>query len=68
LNYRVVVQPLSPEDGGSFLATIPELEGCLSDGETPEEALVHVRDAIEQWLHEAERLGRPIPAPLVEAA
>jgi antitoxin HicB len=35
----------------------------MSDGETPEEALVNVQDAILTWIEGAEELGRPIPEP-----
>ena len=47
--YPVVIEPLSKEDGGGFIATVPDLPGCMSDGTSREEA--------------ATRLGRPIPAP-----
>jgi antitoxin HicB len=63
LRYSVLIEPLSDEDGGGFLATVPDLPGCMSDGETPEEALVNVQDAILTWLEGAEELGRPIPQP-----
>ena len=43
LRYPVIVSPLSEEDGGGFLATVPDLPGCMSDGETPEEAIVMFR-------------------------
>src|SRR6476619_3119662 len=45
----VMIAPLSAEDRGSFLATVPDLPGCMSDGETPEEALRNIRDAIGAW-------------------
>jgi predicted RNase H-like HicB family nuclease len=35
-------------DGG-FIAECPALRGCVTDGETPEEALRNIRDAIEDW-------------------
>jgi predicted RNase H-like HicB family nuclease len=35
----------------------------MSDGESPEEALFNVRDAIRSWIEEARALGRGIPAP-----
>jgi predicted RNase H-like HicB family nuclease len=35
----------------------------MSDGETPEEALTNVRDAIPAWIDEARALNRIIPAP-----
>ncbi len=60
-NYRIEILKLSDEDGGGFLATVPSLPGCMSDGETQEEALINVRDAIKCWLETAEELGREIP-------
>jgi predicted RNase H-like HicB family nuclease len=63
LEYPVIVSPLSEEDGGGFLATVPDLPGCMSDGETPAEAIENVQGAIQEWLHLARKLGREIPAP-----
>ena len=63
LDYPVTIEPLSTKDGGGFLATAPDLPGCMSDGETPEEALANVRDAIAAWIDEANALGRPVPKP-----
>ena len=63
LNYPVLIEPLAPEDGGGFVAVVPDLPGCMSDGETPEEALKNVRDAITAWTEEARALGRPVPPP-----
>jgi predicted RNase H-like HicB family nuclease len=63
LNYPVTIEPLSEENGGGFLATVPDLPGCMSDGETPEQALAHVQDAIAAWINEAHALGRPVPKP-----
>jgi antitoxin HicB len=63
LDYPVLIEPLAPEDGGGFLATAPDLPGCMSDGETPEEALANVRDAIAAWIEEARALGRSVPKP-----
>ena len=68
LTYRVTIEPLSAEHGGGFLATAPDLAGCVSDGETPHEALNNVQDAIDQWIDEAKALGRAIPAASMVAA
>ncbi len=62
-DYAVVIEPLSEEDGGGFLATVPDLPGCTSDGDTREEAARNVEDAIASWLDEAKALGRAIPEP-----
>ncbi|HEV2817826.1 MAG TPA: type II toxin-antitoxin system HicB family antitoxin [Allosphingosinicella sp.] len=61
--YKVVIEPLSEEDGGGYLATVPELPGCMSDGATRSEALVNVEDAIATWLHVAHKHGWAIPEP-----
>jgi antitoxin HicB len=68
LEYPVVVEPLLPEDGGEFLATVPDLPGCATDGETPEEALRAAQDAIAEWIEEARSLGREVPKPSRRAA
>jgi antitoxin HicB len=61
--YAVVIEPLSEEDGGGFLATVPDLPGCMSDGDSREEAARNVEDAIASWLEEARSVGRAIPEP-----
>jgi antitoxin HicB len=61
--YAIVIEPLSEEDGDGFLATVPDLPGCMSDGQTREEAAHNVEDAIASWLEEARSVGRAIPEP-----
>jgi len=63
LDYAVVIEPLPEEDGGGFLATVPDLPGCMSDGETREAAVRNIEDAIACWLEEAKAVGRDIPEP-----
>ena len=67
LEYALGVEPLPLEDGGGCFATVPDLPGCMSDGETPEEAIANVRNAIA-WKEAAEELGREIPKPSRRAA
>ena len=62
-DYAVLIEPLSDEDGGGFLATVPDLPGCMSDGDTREAAARNIEDAIAEWLDEARALGRDIPQP-----
>jgi antitoxin HicB len=66
--YKVVIEPLSDEDGGGFLATVPELPGCMSDGETRAEALANVEDAIATRIYCAREAGEPIPEPQLHRA
>lgn len=63
LEYPILIAPLAAEDGGGFVATVPDLPGCMSDGETPEEAMHNVMDAIEEWIDASRKLGRDIPRP-----
>jgi antitoxin HicB len=67
LDYRIVIEPLSDEDGGGFVATVPDLPGCMSDGETREEAARNVEDAIRGWIEEARATGRAVPKPVAMA-
>jgi antitoxin HicB len=68
LSYPVVVQPLKEEDGGGFIATVPDLPGCMSDGETPEEALTNVQGAIDAWIEAAQDMGHKVPKPSAQLA
>ena len=61
--YPVVLRPLSSDDGGGWIAIVPDLPGCISDGATAYKALEHVADAIEDWKEAARAMGRPIPGP-----
>jgi antitoxin HicB len=61
--YPIVVIPLESEDGTGFVAYAPDLNGCMSDGESAEEALTNVGHAIQEWIDVAQRHGRPIPEP-----
>jgi len=63
LPYSVLLTPLSVEDGGGWLAEIPVLPGCMSDGETQAEALMMIEDAKRGWLESALAHGDSIPEP-----
>lgn len=63
LKYPVL---LVPEPEGGFTALIPDLEGCVSVGDTPEEALANVEEARQLWLETAYEHGDPIPLPSTE--
>ena len=67
-DYEVDIRPLGEEDGGGFVAIVPDLPGCRSDGETPHEALTNAYDAIACWIEAAQELGRSVPSPRRAAA
>ena len=51
------------KDDGSFVAEVPELPGCMADGNTYQEALSNAEVIIQEWLDTARELGRTIPEP-----
>ena len=61
--YTHVVRPLTTEEGGGFLISFPELSGCISDGETVEEAIINGRDVFACYVTALIDMGREVPAP-----
>ena len=58
------------EEGG-FIVSVPELPGCVSEGDDFEHAWDMIQDALRGWLYVAQKHGDPIPSkfePLVPKA
>ena len=55
-----VVLEQEPDEG--FVASVPALPGCVSQGDTREEALRNIREAIELYLEDCRESGDPIPS------
>ena len=51
------------EEEKAYIAEVPELQGCMSDGKTYYEALSNVEVIINEWIETAKELNRPIPKP-----
>jgi len=66
--YRITIRPLSKDEGGGYLVEYPEIPGCMSDGETIEEAIANGREALRDCLDVFKESGRKAPMPGVEAA
>ncbi len=63
MNSRFEIVIYWSDDDNCFLAEVPELPGCISHGDTYEDALANAMVAMGHWLDVARELGRPIPAP-----
>ena len=59
--YEIIIY-WSNEDN-CFIAEVPELSGCKSDGETYAEALQNVEIIISEWIETANLIGKDIPKP-----
>jgi predicted RNase H-like HicB family nuclease len=58
MKYTVVLQR---ENDGGYVVTVPALPGCVSQGDTREEALKNIEEAIELYLEDVKGAGEPIP-------
>ena len=47
----------------AYIAEVPELPGCMADGETYQQALSSAEQIIKEWIETAQELGRSIPEP-----
>ena len=52
----------TPQKEGGFTVEVPDLPGCISEGETLEEAEANVKEAIELYLETLEERGIPLPS------
>ncbi len=57
---------LEPSDEGGFTVYVPSLPGCISEGDTREEALANIQEAIELYLEEEEPIALPEKAQVIE--
>ena len=57
---------LSQDEDGYFVVEVPSLSGCMSQGETREEALENIKEAIELHIEVLQERGEPIPEDTIE--
>lgn len=51
------------QEDNTFVAEVPELSGCMADGDTYQLALANAEQVIREWFETARELGRPVPQP-----
>ena len=61
LKYEVIIY--WSKDDKAFIAEVPELPGCMADGQTYQKALDNVGVIAQEWLETAKHKGRAIPKP-----
>ncbi len=63
MKYRVLIEQ---DEDGVFVAEVPALPGCISQGGTRIEALKNIREAIQLYLESLKTHNEPIPPPIDE--
>ena len=59
---------IEKDEAGYYVAEVPALPGCLSQGKTYEEAIANIKEAIEGWLEVMESKQSFDPSKLIEVA
>ena len=63
MKYRVLIEP---DEDGVFVAEVPALPGCISQGQTREQAIENVKEAIALYLESLAAHNEPVPPPITE--
>ncbi len=61
IKYELIIYWSEPDS--AFIVEVPELPGCMADGQTYIEAVTNVEVVIQEWIETAQELGRDIPIP-----
>ena len=59
--YEIIIY-WSDEDQ-AFIAEVPELSGCMADGQTYQQAIANAEVVMQEWIETAIELGRAVPEP-----
>jgi predicted RNase H-like HicB family nuclease len=63
MQYRVLIET---DEDGVFVAEVPALPGCVSQGSTRAEAVTNIKEAIAAYLESLQKHGEPVPPPVSE--
>jgi len=64
LPYNIIIKHINDDSGEYYFASVLELDGCMSDGKTPEKAYANIREAMEGWIDTKIEAGLPVPQPI----
>jgi predicted RNase H-like HicB family nuclease len=65
--YHIVIQHITDESGSYYFATVRELDGFMSHGDTYAEALENIQKAIKGWIETKLENGFSVPGPIDES-
>lgn len=59
--YEIIMYWSNEDD--AFIAEVPELPGCMAHGDSQEDALANIKEAMRLWVETAREFGDPVPEP-----
>lgn len=65
MNLHITIEK---DEAGYYVAEVPALPGCLSQGKTYDEAIANIKEAIEGWIEVMESKHQVDPSKLIEVA
>lgn len=63
MKYRILIEQ---DDDGMFVAQVPSLPGCISQGSTRSEAISNIKEAVEGYVESLKKHNEPVPPPISE--
>ncbi len=63
MKFRIFIKQ---DDDGIFVSEVPELPGCISQGDTREDAVINIKDAISGYITSLKKHDEPIPFSIDE--
>ena len=67
LPYTIIIEPTKDESGFYYVGRIMEFDGCMADGETKEEVIQSLNEAMELWIETKLANGFTVPEPIQES-
>lgn len=64
MRYRVIIEQ---DEDGVFVVEVPSLPGCISQGDTREQAVKNIKGSIALYLESLAAHDEPVPPPITEA-
>jgi predicted RNase H-like HicB family nuclease len=64
LPYNIIIRHIVDESGDYYFATVLEFDGCMSDGNTYQEAFENIQEAMKGWIESKIANGFPVPFPI----
>ena len=65
MKYRVVIER---DEDGTYVARVPDLPGCATEGKTRKELIKNVKEAIQAYLEALKKHGDPVPIETVQVS